>query len=83
MKILVSGLSEEANTTDVRALFAQHGDVKDVTVFMPRVQRQDGRWSAFVEMADRSAAMQAIDRLQDIEYKGAIINLSQCRPLTP
>ena len=82
MNIFISNLSWAIKDGDLRELFAEYGEITSAKVIM---DRESGRSKGFgfVEMADDSAANQAIEKGNGIELNGRAINVSEARPQAP
>lgn len=78
MKIYVGNLSYEATETDLRELFAPHGQVNSTTVIQDRYTGRS-RGFGFVEMANRNEAETAIEALNGTEHRGRKLNVNEAR----
>ena len=78
MKIYVGNLPFQTTDDELRALFAQHGDVSDV--HLP-TDRQTGRprGFAFVQMPDSDQAQAAMEALDGTELGGRILAVNRAR----
>ena len=81
VRIYVGNLSYDTTQDDLRALFAQHGEVTDLHV---PTDRESGRprGFAFVEMADDAQAQAAIDALNGTEVGGRALTVNKARERT-
>ena len=79
MKMYVGNLSWDTGEQDLRALFAEHGEVTDVHI--PE-DRETGRprGFAFVTMDSKSAMVNAIKALDGQEVDGRDIKVNEARP---
>ena len=79
MNIFIAGLSFNVNDADLANLFEEYGEITSAKVIM---DRQTGRSKGygFVEMEDNEAATKAIAELNDAEYDGRKISVSEARP---
>jgi RNA recognition motif-containing protein len=68
MNIYVGNLSRQATEGNVRALFAQFGEVKSVKIIKDN-ETGEARGFAFVEMADDASAKEAIAALDYKEFE--------------
>ena len=66
MKILVRKLSRSTSEHDIRALFAEHGLVKECTLVLDQVSGLS-KGFAFVEMPNEKEAIQAVKKLNETE----------------
>ncbi|WP_347356800.1 RNA-binding protein [Bdellovibrio sp.] len=81
-KLYVGNLPYSVDDEALHQHFAQFGAVDSAKVIM---DRETGRSKGFgfVEMAEDSAADQAIERGNGIELNGRPINVSEARPQAP
>lgn len=81
-KLYVGNLPYSVDDEALHQHFAQFGAVDSAKVIM---DRETGRSKGFgfVEMADDSAADQAIERGNGVELNGRAINVSEARPQAP
>lgn len=79
MNIFIAGLSFKVNDADLASLFEEYGEITSAKVV---IDRQTGRSKGygFVEMDDNEAAEKAIAELNDAEYDGRKISVSEARP---
>ena len=78
-KIFVGNLSYTATEDSVRALFTQYGTVESVAILTDRDTGQS-RGFGFVEMSDSSAGRKAIAGLNNTDFEGRSISVSEARP---
>ena len=78
MNIYISNLSFRVDDNDLNELFASYGEVLSAKVVMDRESGRS-RGFAFVEMADEQAK-KAIEELDQAEYDGKVISVSEARP---
>ncbi|MBX3354001.1 MAG: RNA-binding protein [Phycisphaeraceae bacterium] len=81
MKIYVGNLPFTATQSDVEALFAEHGQVGEVTMINDRETGRP-RGFGFVEMPDSSQANAAIAALNGRDYNGRALNINEARERT-
>ena len=81
MNIYVGNLSFEATEDEVRALFAEFGEVSSVNLIS---DRDSGRPKGFgfVEMPQAEQAQKAMQALNAKEFKGRPLNVNEDRPKT-
>lgn len=79
MKIYVGNLPFDANQGALQELFAQHGQVGEVTLVTDRETGQP-RGFGFVEMPEKSEAIKAIDALNGQEFGGRRLNINEAKP---
>jgi RNA recognition motif-containing protein len=79
MNIFVAGLSFNVNNADLASLFEEYGTVTSAKIV---TDRQSGRSKGygFVEMDDDEAAEKAIAELNDVEFEGRTIAVSEAKP---
>ena len=78
-KIFVGNLSYSATEDSIRALFTQYGTVESVTILTDRDTGQS-RGFGFVEMSDSNAGRKAIAGLNNADFVGRTLNVSEARP---
>lgn len=79
MNIYVGNLSRQAGENEVRALFAQFGEVKSVKIIKDNVSGEP-RGFAFVEMPDTDAGNQAIQALESKEFQNRRLKINEAKP---
>ena len=81
-KLYVGNLSYETTESSLSELFGAVGEVASVSLI---TDRSSGRSKgfAFVEMAEDSAAQEAIAQLNSKELDGREINVAEARPQKP
>ncbi len=79
MNIYVGNLSYNLTEDDLRALFAEFGDVTSAKLIMDRYTGQS-KGFGFVEMSDDGAAQKAIDELNGRDVSGRSLTVTQARP---
>jgi RNA recognition motif-containing protein len=79
MTIYVGNLSYQATEEDLRAVFADYGNVKRVVL---PTDRETGRMRgfAFVEMSDDAQEDSAISELDGAEWMGRQLRVNKARP---
>ena len=79
MKLYVGNLPYQCSEQDLRGAFSKYGEVSTVSVI---TDRDTGRSKgfAFVEMATKEAAQQAITGLHESELDGRRITVNEARP---
>ena len=82
MNIFIASLSFNVTDTDLLDLFQEYGEVSSAKVI---TDRQTGRSKGygFVEMEDESAANKAIAELNEAEFDGRKIAVSEAKPREP
>ena len=75
-KIYVGNLPFSSTEDELRSVFAQHGDVQSVNVITDRDTGR-ARGFAFVEMADATAASNAIRALDGSELGGRNLRVNE------
>ena len=79
MNIYVSNLSFAVQDEDLRGFFAEYGEVTSAKVIMDKFTNRS-RGFGFVEMADKTAAQQAIKELDGATVDGRQIKVNEARP---
>ncbi len=77
--MFVGNLSYNVTEEDVRELFSQAGELKDVTLVVDRDTRRP-KGFGFVEYANQADAEKAIQMFNDQELDGRRLNVSMARP---
>lgn len=77
--IFVGNLNFRTTQDELYAAFAQFGAVERVNIVTDRDTGQS-RGFAFVEMADRTEAENAINQLNGAELNGRAMNVNEARP---
>ena len=78
-KLYVGNLSYETTDATLSELFGAIGEVVSVNVITDRMSGRP-KGFAFVEMAENSAAQEAINQLNDREVDGRNIKVAEARP---
>lgn len=79
MNIYVGNLSRQAGESELRALFAQFGEVSSVKLIKDNVSGEP-RGFAFVEMPDTPSAHQAIQALESKEFQNRRLKINEAKP---
>lgn len=79
MNIFVAKLSFNVNDEDLRVLFAEYGDVTSARVVTDKFTGRSKGYG-FVEMSDEASAQKAINELNECEFDGRVIAVSEARP---
>ena len=79
VKIYVGNLSYQTSEDSLRALFAQHGTVGEVTIVMDR-QTGRPRGFGFIEMPEEAEGRVAIEALHESEFDGRALTVNEARP---
>jgi RNA recognition motif-containing protein len=77
-KLYVGNLSFSNTEEDLKQLFGRHGSVESVNVIMDRETGRP-RGFAFVEMAEGSAAQDAIRALDGTDFGGRTIKVNEAQ----
>ncbi len=80
-KMYVGNLSYNTTEDDLRQLFSQAGEVKDVVLIMDRDTRQP-KGFGFVEMATPAETLKAIQMFNEHEVDGRALTVNMARPKT-
>ncbi|MDP1623048.1 MAG: RNA-binding protein [Bacteroidales bacterium] len=79
--IFVSNLSFRINDDDLKQAFADYGDVTSAKVIKDNFSGRS-RGFGFVEMTNDEEATKAIEELNNAEYDGKVMTVSEARPKT-
>jgi RNA recognition motif-containing protein len=79
VNIYVGNLSYQATEDDIRALFAQHGEVQKVTIIKDKISGES-RGFCFVEMANGDEGRTAIAELNGVNCKGRALKINEANP---
>lgn len=81
-KLYVGNLSYQTSESELRELFAQHGEVVSATLVMDRETGRP-RGFGFVEFSDSSSAKAAIEALNGASVGGRDLTVNEARPREP
>lgn len=79
MNIYISNLNFKVTSEQLEQLFAEYGNVTSAKVINDR-ETGRSRGFGFVEMSDDSDAQRAIDQLNQTDFQGKTINVSEAKP---
>jgi RNA recognition motif-containing protein len=79
MDIYVGNLPYKASDSDLRQLFESYGQVTSARVIMDKFSGQS-KGFGFVEMPDRTAAMNAIEQTNGQDLDGRKLRVNESRP---
>lgn len=79
MNIYVGNLSRQAGENELRALFAQFGEVKSVKMIKDQYTGES-RGFAFVEMPETTSATEAINSLNSTDFTGRTLKVNEAKP---
>ena len=79
MNLYVGNLSFDTTESDLESAFGEYGQVKSTNIVKDR-ETGRSRGFAFVEMADRQDANQAIEGLNLQRINGRAITVNEARP---
>jgi RNA recognition motif-containing protein len=82
MNIYVGNLPFDARDSDLRTLFADFGEISSASVVTDRDTGRS-RGFGFVELADRSLATQAIQKLNGHDWNGRQLTVNEAKPRAP
>lgn len=82
MRMYVGNLSYQATESELRALFAQYGEVVSARIITDRDTGQS-RGFGFVELADDEASNNAISELNGSDFGGRRLVCNEARPREP
>jgi RNA recognition motif-containing protein len=81
MNIYVANIPFKASEADLKELFEQHGEVTSAKIVIDKLTNRS-RGFGFVEMADGTAAKEAIDKLNGSDFEGKTLVVNEARPKT-
>jgi RNA recognition motif-containing protein len=81
MNIYVANVPFKASEQELKELFEEYGEVSSSKIIMDK-ETQRSRGFAFIEMADESAARQAISKLNGFNFLGKDLVVNEARPKT-
>lgn len=81
MTIYVGNLSYQAGEQELTQLFSEFGEVKSVKLISDKFTGRS-KGFAFVEMAEESAASQAIEALDKKEFMTRTLTVNEAKPRT-
>ncbi|MBT1699321.1 RNA-binding protein [Fulvivirgaceae bacterium PWU4] len=81
MNIYVANIPFKASEQELKGLFEEYGEVSSAKIIMDKVT-QRSRGFGFIEMADESAARQAITSLNGFNFLGKTLVVNEARPKT-
>jgi RNA recognition motif-containing protein len=81
-KLYVGNLNYNTTESKVSELFGEVGEVVSTDLIIDRYSGRS-KGFAFVEMAEQSAAQQAIEKLNGQEVDGRAIKVAEARPRRP
>lgn len=79
MNIYVGNLPYSISEDELRALFAEFGEVSSVHIITDRYTGQS-KGFGFVEMANQAEAQEAIQALNESSVQGRNVKVSEARP---
>lgn len=75
-KLYVGNLSYSVTDVQLRDLFSNHGEVKEVTLLA-------GKGFGFVSMSNADEALKAKEALNGTQWEGRTIKVDEARPFSP
>lgn len=78
-KLYVGGIPYSTTDADLKAHFEQIGPVESATIIMDRVMNRS-KGFGFVEMQNEADAATAIEKLNDQDFGGRNLTVSEARP---
>lgn len=81
MNIYVANIPFKATENELKGLFEEYGEVSSAKIILDKFT-QRSRGFGFVEMADDSAAQQAINSLNGADFMGKNLVVNEARPKT-
>ncbi len=81
MNIYVSNINFKTSSESLQELFSQFGEVSSANIINDR-ETGRSRGFGFVEMPNDEEGQAAIDKLNETEFDGKVINVNVARPKT-
>lgn len=81
MNLFVANIGRDVKDDALKALFAEFGEVQSAKVISDKYTGES-KGFGFVEMPDESSALEAIDKLTNVEFFGKKLVVSKARPKT-
>ena len=81
LRLYVGNLSHQVTEADLRTLFSQAGQIKEIALIMDRDTRQP-KGFGFVEMTTQAEAEKAIQMFNEHEVDGRRLTVNVARPKT-
>lgn len=81
-KLYVGNLPFSATEDSLKEVFSQFGTVESVSVITDRYTGQS-KGFGFIELANKSEASAAIDKMNGSELDGRILKVSEAKPQAP
>lgn len=81
MNIYVANVPFKASEQELKGLFEEYGEVSSAKIILDK-ETQRSRGFAFIEMADESAARQAISKLNGFNFLGKDLVVNEAKPKT-
>ncbi len=81
MNIYVGNLSFDTTEDNLREAFSNYGEVTSVNIITDKYSGES-RGFGFVEMSNKSEAIEAINALNGQEMSGRTLNVNEARPRT-
>ncbi len=81
MNIYVANIPYKSTDGELKELFEQFGEVSSAKIIMDKFT-QRSRGFGFVEMPDETAARQAINDLNGVDFMGKNLVVNEARPKT-
>ena len=82
MKLFVKGLDENINEAILEAMFAKHGEVVSAKVIYDKIT-WESRGFGFVEMEKKEDGLKAMEALNNKEFKGKMLAVSEAEERKP
>jgi RNA recognition motif-containing protein len=81
MNIYVANISFKSSESDLKELFQQYGEVTSAKIIIDKLTNRS-RGFGFIEMSDNSAATEAIRNLNESDFGGKSLVVTEARPKT-
>lgn len=79
-RLYVGGIPYQTTDDELRAAFAECGEVVSVAIITDRMHNNRSKGFGFVEMATPEAAQAAIERWHGKDFDGRTLTVSEARP---
>ena len=81
-KLYVGGVPYSSTDADLKAHFEQIGPVESAVIIMDKMTGRS-KGFGFVEMTNDADAMKAVDTLNNTDFQGRKLTVSEARPQEP
>ena len=79
MNIYVGNMSFDVSESELREAFEQFGEITEVRLIMDKFSGKS-KGFCFIEMPNKEEAQKAIEEMNEKEFKGRALNVSEAKP---